>query len=142
LAPGADQELVARADDVIGRDGDVLYRREGGRCALEEVVAVELQRLAGRLRDEVLEVVAVYALRLGGAGGFFGARGRLGRGAALRRGLVRYGRCLDRRDGNRCGRGGRCRGGGGSARFLGGEGRAQRDARDQPGGLAAAASRK
>jgi len=45
-------------------DGNVLHRREGRRRGLEEVVAVELQRLAGRLRDEVLEVVAVDGLRL------------------------------------------------------------------------------
>src|SRR5438067_7417078 len=89
LAPCANQEFIARADDVVRRDRDVLYRREGRRRGLEQVVAVERQRLAGRLRDEVLEVVAVYALRLG-ASGFFGARGRLGRCAALGRGLVRY----------------------------------------------------
>ncbi len=82
LAPGADQELVARADHVVGRDRDVLHRGERGGCALEQVVAEQRQALAGGVVDEGLELVLL---------GRGGCERRLGRGGDSRL----YGRDLE-----------------------------------------------
>ena len=107
LAPGADHQLVARADQVVRRDRDVLHRREGGRRAAEEVVAVERQPLAGGLEDEVLEFVLLERVVGHDVRGF---RARRRRGCAGKRGNGGRGdvgdhRRLHRRDLDR-GRGG------------------------------------
>ncbi len=58
LAPGADLQFVARSDDVVRRHCDVLDRREGGRPTFEELLSEHRQAPAGRLLEEVLELVA------------------------------------------------------------------------------------
>src|SRR5439155_9734396 len=64
LAPGADLDLVARPDDVVGRDRNVVDRGEGARHAAEEVGAEHRQIAADRLHDELLELVALSLLGL------------------------------------------------------------------------------
>ena len=59
LAPGADLDLVARPDDVVGRDRNVVDRGEGARHGAEEIGAEHRQIAADRLHDELLELVAL-----------------------------------------------------------------------------------
>jgi hypothetical protein len=92
LPPGADHELVAGADEVVGRHRHVLHRREGGRSR-EEVVAVERQPLADGAVDEFLEVVRPGG---GGRGGRDGGARRLGAPALLGRHELEQARLLAR----------------------------------------------
>src|SRR5439155_3683939 len=64
LAPGADLDLVARPDDVVGRDRNVVDRGEGARHGTEEVGAEHRQIAADRLHHELLELVALSLLGL------------------------------------------------------------------------------
>ena len=58
LAPGADQDLVARPDDVIRRHRHAVQRGKGGEFLFEQVVAEHRQSKSSRLQDEFLEFVA------------------------------------------------------------------------------------
>ncbi len=111
LAPELQADLVAGADDVVGRDGDVVDGREGGGDRAEEAHAEDGQRLAGAFADEPLE--------LGGWVGWAGRGYRLGAGIAAGlvcvplwvagvdgRGESNLGRGGDRGGGDGCGVGG------------------------------------
>ena len=65
LAPGAHEELVARANYVVAGDRDVLDGRESSR-RFKQVEAEDRQLLAGRGGDEFLEFVALGGRQLGG----------------------------------------------------------------------------
>ena len=93
LSPGADQDLVPRTDDVIGRHRHPVQRRKRGERTVEQVVAEHRQVTPGRLEHEFLELVALQRRRetnlfTGGSGltfrrrlgeDFVGARRDLGR---------------------------------------------------------------
>ena len=56
LPPGANQQLVSRADNVIGSDGSMVDRGKRRGRLFEQVRAVDRQRLAERGRDHLLKI--------------------------------------------------------------------------------------
>ncbi len=55
-AEDLDAQLVARADEVVGGDGDVVDRREGGRDVTEEGGAEDGERRADGFGDQALKL--------------------------------------------------------------------------------------
>src|SRR5271167_2124834 len=56
LAPGPDHELVARTDDVVGRDRDVVRRGKGAGHVVEKAGAVNGEWMTQRRLYQLLEV--------------------------------------------------------------------------------------
>ena len=85
LAPHAEQDLVARTDDIVGGYGDAIERGESRGHAFKETRAEDGQDLADRRGDETLEIGdGLRAQDLGRLGR--GSGGRTGRAGANRSG--------------------------------------------------------
>lgn len=88
-APGADVQLVARAEHVVDRHGDAVNGREAAVCPGKVGLAEQRQLLAGGVVDEALELVLLRRFAQYAAQCLAGAFGRPGLARAGRAGVAR-----------------------------------------------------